>query len=24
LNAPFTEILTVGIRQTGGLDSQIV
>jgi len=24
LNAPFTEILTVEIRQTGGLDSQIV
>ena len=23
-NAPFTEILTVEIRQTGGLDSQIV
>jgi hypothetical protein len=24
LNAPFTEILTVEIRQAGGLDSQIV
>jgi len=24
LNAPFTEILTVEIRQTGGLDSQVV
>ena len=24
LNAPFTEILTVEIRQTGGLDSQVI